>query len=141
MTELFSDFEIFRNLTAELHCLPRPRVYEGQALGVKGESSEWVRLRPVFPVAGDRMAYPLRVDAYLIPASGFKIELHFSVRLSFYREISGFAAVGGRIFPVLAGWLPGGVSRSQPVAVHHERPRILIHPGLYISFFILNLSF
>lgn len=93
MTELFSDFKIFRNLTAELHCLPRPRVYEGQALGVKGESSEWVRLRPVFPVAGNRMAYPLRVDTYLVPASGLEVELNFRVWLSFDRELPGLAAV------------------------------------------------
>ena len=59
MTELFSDFEIFRNLTAEFYDLSRPRVYEGQPTGVKSQSSEGIRLRPVLPVTCNRVAYPL----------------------------------------------------------------------------------
>ena len=86
-------------------------MYEGQALGVKGESSERGCLRPVFPVAGNRMAYPLRVDTYLVPASGLEVELHFRVWLSFDRELPGLAAVAGCIFPVLAARLLRRISR------------------------------
>ena len=71
--------------TAEFHDLSRPRVYEGQTTGMKGEASERVCLRPVLPVSGNRVTYPLRVDAYLISTPGLEVELNFSVWLSFDR--------------------------------------------------------
>lgn len=68
-------------------------MYEGQAAGMKGETSERIGLRSVLPVAGNRVTYPLRVDAYLVPAPGLKVELHFRVWLSFDSEVSGLATV------------------------------------------------
>ena len=59
---------------------------------MKGEASERIRLRSVLPVAGNRVTYPLRVDAYLIPASGLEVELNFRVWLSFDCELPGLAA-------------------------------------------------
>ena len=57
-------------------------MYEGKSLCMKSQPSERIGLSPVFPVAGDRVSDPLRMDADLVLPSSLELELDYCIRLS-----------------------------------------------------------
>lgn len=67
---------------------------EGKGVGMKRQSSDRVCRCTVFAVSCDRVADPLRVDAYLVLASGLKFEFDFSVGLAIDCSLLYPAAVG-----------------------------------------------
>ena len=61
---------------------------------MKRQSSERVCLRTVFSVSCNRVADPLRMDAYLVLSSGLEFEFNLCIWLALNRSLLYPAAVG-----------------------------------------------
>ena len=73
--------EAFGESGGEGECLAGGRVDEGKCAGMKGKTPERVGTGPVFPITGNRMSYPLCMNAYLVLAACFKFEFHQGIAL------------------------------------------------------------